>query len=87
MGMGCDTSVETAHLWFEVLGDTGKTLIIGVYNKHTEESIGKISWCGRWRKYWYEPHSGTGYDAKCLKDISDVLERLMNDRKQKKDIK
>jgi hypothetical protein len=54
---------------------TGKTKIWHVVNKtHDDDQPGIIRWHGAWRKYVYE--SGPAfYDAKCLRQIADFIER------------
>lgn len=82
MGEKGDMYEETEHLDFDFVGYTGKTHIITVINKHSDDYIGEIKWFGRWRKYCFFPVEGTVYDAKCLHDISNFLVELMNDRKK-----
>lgn len=36
----------------------------------TETVLGIIKWKGTWRRYWYEPRPDTGYDDRCMDQIS-----------------
>lgn len=59
---------------------TGKTNIWSVQTLENVE-IGFIKWFGSWRKYVFWPHSGTLYDASCLKEITEFINEQMNKRK------
>ena len=43
--------------------------------------LGQIRWYAPWRRYVYYPKSETLYDAACLRDITEFLEREMRERK------
>src|ERR1017187_9470182 len=32
--------------------------------------LGRVQWYAPWRRYWFVPLEGTGFDAACLKEIS-----------------
>ena len=70
----------TKYLNFTQIGNTGKTLIIGVGNNNAEK-LGIIKWSGAWRKYCYHPFEETSYDTSCLLDIIDFINELMEKRK------
>ena len=31
--------------------------------------LGRVQWYAPWRRYWFVPLEGTGFDAACLKEI------------------
>ncbi len=61
-----------------------KTDIYNVWNKEFNSLIGKVSWYAPWRKYAFYPTSNTVFEQDCLKDISDFLNKLMEERKNDK---
>lgn len=63
-----------SYLYFNLVGDTGKTKKFEVYNNLKGVQIGVISFYPMWRKYIYKPLPDTFYDAGCLKEIAKFLE-------------
>lgn len=63
-----------------------KTKMFLVVNTENEESIGLIKWYGPFRKYSFFPNANTVFEHKCLRDITSVLEGLMEMRKLEKDV-
>ncbi len=70
------------HLKFVEVGDTGKTKIYDVINRHSGFRIATVKWHGGWRKYCLFPESDTLFDEGCLKQISGFLRNLMDARKK-----
>lgn len=64
------------------IGDTGKTIIVGVGN-HSGVKLGQIKWVGAWRKYCFFPECEVFFDNKCLVDIIAFTEDLMNGRRKR----
>ena len=64
--------------------DNRKTDIFDVYSKDQNSILGTISWWGGWRQYIFAPNPNTIYERQCLKDISDFLNKLLEERKIKK---
>jgi len=64
----------------EVMKFTGKTKIIGVGN-NSGEKLGIIKWKVGWRRYTFEPYPETVWDCKCLTDIIEFINELMEERK------
>jgi hypothetical protein len=71
----------TEFLNFTLIGDTGKTQIIGVGN-NSAVKLGLIKWVGAWRKYCFFPEQDTFYDTKCLEEIKAFMGDLMLARNQ-----
>jgi hypothetical protein len=62
-----------------------KTKVFLVYNKENfEVPIGEIRWYGAFRKYAFYPQPNTVYENVCMKDITNFLEELMDERKAEK---
>ena len=66
---------------FEGVSDTGKTKRLVVVTKEGER-LGEIRWRGAWHQYAFFPDGDTLYERRCLRDLSDFLERLMAERKR-----
>lgn len=70
----------TKYLNFTIIGDTGKTLKIGVGN-NAGVKLGIIKWVGGWHRYCFFPMEDMQFDAGCLVDIVDYINELMAARK------
>ena len=44
-----------------------------VENVQTDSQLGWIEWKASWRKYWFCPLNGTGYDSVCMGEIGNFL--------------
>lgn len=58
------------------VSDSGKTDIYGVRTKDGAETIGVISWFGRWRCYAFTPKEDTVFEKQCLRDIANFCENV-----------
>lgn len=74
---------ETQFLKFADRGKSasGLTGRWTVENKNSPVLLGWIEWHAPWRRYWFCPVNGTGFDASCLTDIADFLKARMTERK------
>jgi len=70
-----------SYLQFEFKGtsESGKTNRWVVKNT-SGDVLGWIEWKTSWRKYWFCPVNGTGFDASCLDEISGALKAAMEQR-------
>ena len=66
---------------FEGTSASGKTKRWTVYGEHGGP-LGWIEWKATWRKYWFCPVNGTGYDAGCLTEIGDFLRTETQNHKE-----
>jgi hypothetical protein len=72
-------------LIFSLYEDTGKTLKYNIYTKEMPMlKLGEVKWFGRWRQYAFFPEPETVFEKHCMKDITNFLELLMEERKNKK---
>jgi hypothetical protein len=71
-----------SFLKFETRGTSpsGKTERWVVKNSKNDANLGWIEWKSSWRKYWFCPLGGTGYDASCLGEIYVFLNEQMGKR-------
>ncbi len=77
-------SKESKWLRFEnVPNDGKKTLIYNVVAKEGDQLLGVVKWHGPWRQYVFCPKPDTIFEKTCLRDITDFIMSLMNDRKIK----
>jgi hypothetical protein len=44
--------------------------------------LGHVKWYAPWRKYCFLTHGPLIFDAGCLNDIQDFINRLMTERKE-----
>lgn len=71
--------------WLEFKNVTlegAKTRTIEVWNLR-ETLLGHIKWFGRWRQYAFFPAVETVWNRECLRDVQDVINELVDARKQK----
>ena len=69
--------------WIEFLEQnhtTRKTKTFIVRNKET----GVVKWFGSFRQYSFFPNPETVFEKTCLRDISNFMEELMNERKNER---
>lgn len=64
-----------------------KTKVFEVVAKEGSIKLGEIKWFGRWRKYTFNPVNNTVFEQDCLKDITDFLLELKNERSKLKESK
>lgn len=74
-------------LEFKEFADTGKTKKFHVVNK-SEDVLGIISWSPRWRRYSFSPTTkfATEHDGDCLVYIGYFIQKLMEKRKNEKNM-
>jgi hypothetical protein len=72
--------------WIEFIevGNTGKTLKFHVQNKEQSLVLGEIKWYGPFRQYSFFPEPNMVFEKTCLKDITDFIVNLMEERKKQK---
>ena len=75
--------METKYLQFvETFPHEGhKTTVIMVHSRGQGSCLGTISWYGPWRQYCFSPFPNCVFNNSCLKDVSDMLDRLMAEKK------
>jgi len=56
---------------------TGSTWAI--HTKKDGDLLGTVDWCDDWDCYEFQPEHATGFDAKCLRDIANFLEKITNE--------
>jgi len=71
-----------SYLTFEDKGtsESGKTGRWTVNNAADGAVLGWVEWKSPWRRYWFCPVNGTGFDAACLRDIEQFLTARMEER-------
>lgn len=62
-----------------------KTAIYNVVTKENDCTIGQIRWFGQWRKYSFFPYNDTVWESKCLIDIVQFMNELMQKRKDERE--
>lgn len=65
---------------FELIEKKPKTDVYAVNNKTSGDMLGIIKWYPAWRQYCFFPSEETLYERKCLKDINNFMQRLMDER-------
>lgn len=66
----------------EIANDGKKTKRFWVKPKDSDDTLGYISWYGRWRKYCFFPNGDTVYEWDCLRDIADFIEQETQEYKE-----
>lgn len=89
LGFGYNRKQKMEGKWirFELLPrpEGRKTDIYQVFNKEFGELLGNISWHAPWRKYSFFPAGkNLVFEATCLQDIVNFLNKLMEERKHTK---
>lgn len=58
------------------------TKTYSVVSKQSFDILGEVKWFGRWRAYCFYPTSETIFDRKCMQEITDFINQLMEERKR-----
>lgn len=74
--------LDGKFVFSELLEQKPKTSVYVIKNKDSREAIGLVKWYGSWRRYTYQPFCDTVYEQTCMREISDFIDRLMEERKQ-----
>lgn len=74
---------NASFLNFEVTHDTGKTKIWSVHTK-SGYCLAVISWHSPWRRYVFRATADAIWDASCLREIIEFIDRQMALRKEAK---
>ncbi|OZI09595.1 hypothetical protein BWI93_03160 [Siphonobacter sp. BAB-5385] len=69
------------YLKFVQIRDTGKTKIFEVQSLRYGNKLAEIKYYGAWRKYTLLPEAHTLFDCKCLQEITDFMNSLMEERR------
>ena len=74
------------YLEFRHLFDKPKTSVYAVFSKSNGKELGRIFWYAPWRQYCFFPVSETVWSRGCLQQIQDFINKLMEERKNAKQI-
>jgi hypothetical protein len=71
------------HLKFveHPIPESRKTKIIHVYSNHDETELGEIRWHTGWRQYVLNVAPNCIWSWDCLKEVSDFIKGLIDERK------
>lgn len=78
-----DTKKTKYLTFYKTMIKGKKTFNIYVFNKEEDVRLGQIHWLPAWRTYVFEVRHSL-FDIKCLKEITDYIQELLNERKNKK---
>lgn len=76
--------MESKWIKFEKTEDTGKTSVHAVITKDGSKLLGWIKWWPNWRTYSFMPREYTVFETQCLSDIISFINKLMLERKVKR---
>ncbi len=69
---------------FHLIMKTAKTGMFDILNKESGYNLGQIKWYGPFRKYSFFPSENCVFETKCLQEIVDFMNELMDARKKAK---
>ena len=77
--------MKTTSKWvdfyeIEMKGKITKTFQVATKNG---DGIGRIKWFSNWRQYCFFPDENTLYNSECMKDVSEFIDGLMQERKER----
>lgn len=72
------------YIYFEKYADKSKTSIWNCRNAESNALLGQVKWYGPWRQYCFFPAFSTVFHRGCLQDICHFIQKLMDERKEKK---
>lgn len=71
--------------WIEFVEESfsnKKTKTFNVRNKNNGSYLGQVKWYGAFRQYSFFPEPDCVFEKTCLKDISDFMIQLMQERRK-----
>ncbi len=68
-----------SHLKIIETHDTGKTKVFTVQSVHGG-TLGRIIWYSQWRRYTLQPDGATVWDAFCLREVVEFMDKIMKER-------
>lgn len=71
------------HLLFNQVPFDGKTKKVCVTSSHDFSVLGYIGWHGGWRQYVFHPNIDCLWSWDCLKDLSEYIKNLMDERRHR----
>lgn len=75
-------NTESQYLKFaESPSPSGKTSIVTVVSRRSNNMLGAIHWLPAWRCYVFGPAHDTLFNNECLEDVRRVITELMERRK------
>ena len=80
-----ETDMQTKYLEFIRMDFGGKTERWKVLSKSQGSGLATIKWYGQWRQYCFFPNGNTVWNVNCLHDINKFIQRLMGERRMKKE--
>ncbi len=72
------------YVKFELIEQKEKTAVYIVKSTRSDDSLGKISWFGIWRRYVFFPFEDAVFDSTCLTEIGKFISNLMDKWKLEK---
>ena len=73
---------EYKYLSFIEQASKTKTKVFAVKSKVFGDILGHVKWYAPWRKYCFYVDSDLVFDAGCLADIQDFMDKLMEERRK-----
>lgn len=70
------------YLTFEEFPHTAKTKRFAI-KSNTGDLIGHVQWSGEWKQYCFYPSSPTIWDRRCLNEVIEFINLLMEERIQR----
>lgn len=69
-------SPATKYLHFIPYQDKGKKTKSMIVTNRVGNSLGRITFYGRWRQFVYWPTNGTGLNKDCMREIANKCEQM-----------
>jgi hypothetical protein len=64
----------------QVMPASRKTKVFTVFNKQYGTNLGTIAWHTPFRKYSFFPNANMAFEATCMQDILEFMQKLMEER-------
>lgn len=74
------------YLKFDLIRRKPKTMVYLVESLKSGDSLGEIAWHGPWRRYVFSPYNDTIFDAACLGEIKNFVDKLMQEAKAAREV-
>ena len=78
----CHVAEMGTHIQFNLFAAATRTYKWEVETIDNHDTLGFVSWFGRWRCYAFFPNPGTAFEKVCLREIAGFCERKTEDHRR-----
>ncbi len=71
-----DCIMKKKYVYFRLVEQKPKTLVVGIHSISTDEKLGTIKWHPAWRQYVFQFEEGTIWSDGCIQQIINFKDKI-----------